>query len=488
MNIATHVDKRQELGQFLTPDPIARFMASLFQRQVQDIRLLDAGAGAGALSAAAVRRWCESDAKPRSIMVTAFEIDPTIVPSLEHTHAKCETECHRAGVEFQAKVINADFIEMALPLIRGDLFAAPQTPFNTIILNPPYRKIQSNSATRLMLHSVGIEASNLYAGFLALAARLLEQNGELVAITPRSFCNGPYFKSFRKQFLAQMSLRRLHLFDSRSSAFRDDAVLQENIIVHAEKSGKAPKQVIVSTSHGAPNGDLVERSRTYAEIVSPSDPEQFIHLVTQDAQESARRSVRQLSSSLATLGLKVSTGKVVDFRARDFLLTEPAKASVPLIYPCHFHNGFVQWPLSGSRKPNAIQDAPETQNLLVDSGTYVLVKRFSSKEERRRIVAAVYDPQRIPAKKVGFENHLNYFHLPGGKMGKSFAKGLAAYLNSSVVDLYFRQFNGHTQVNAADLRNLTYPTRSQLEEIGTMIGDMSPDQAALDKLVLSVIK
>jgi adenine-specific DNA-methyltransferase len=40
---------------------------------------------------------------------------------------------------------------------------------------------------------------------------------------------------------------------------------------------------------------------------------------------------------------------------------------------------------------------------------------------------------------------------------------LAAFLNSTVLDVYFRQFNGHTQVNATDLRNLRYPSRSQLE-------------------------
>lgn len=396
-------EKRQELGQFLTPFPTAKFMASLFGKPPREVRLLDAGAGAGALSATLVNRWCIGTHKPRSIVITAYEADSEIIPRLERTYAECEKECAEAEIEFRAEIHAGDFIEAVLPLIRGDLFTSPKAPFNAAILNPPYRKIQSDSAARLLLRSAGIETSNLYTGFLALAVKLLAEGGELVAITPRSFCNGPYFKSFRAQFLSQMSLRRLHLLDSRSKAFRADDVLQENIIVYAVKSASKPERVVVSISRGVPDQNVTARDRAYTEIVAPDDPEQFIHLVTDDAQECARQSIRQLSTPLPSLGLEVSTGRVVDFRARDYLLPEPDAGSFPLIYPCHLRGGFVHWPLPQSRKPNAIRDTDRTQELLVNSGIYVLVKRFTSKEERRRIVACIYDPRGIPAEKVGFE-------------------------------------------------------------------------------------
>ena len=63
------------------------------------------------------------------------------------------------------------------------------------------------------------------------------------------------------------------------------------------------------------------------------------------------------------------------------------------------------------------------------------------------------------------------------------AKGLAVFLNSTLMDVYFRQFNGHTQVNATDLRNLRYPTPAQLESLGRKIGEVFPDQAELDGFV-----
>jgi len=50
------------------------------------------------------------------------------------------------------------------------------------------------------------------------------------------------------------------------------------------------------------------------------------------------------------------------------------------------------------------------------------------------------------------------------------ARGLAAFLNSTVADSYFRQFNGHTQVNATDLRSFRYPSVAQLATIGRQIG------------------
>ena len=62
-------------------------------------------------------------------------------------------------------------------------------------------------------------------------------------------------------------------------------------------------------------------------------------------------------------------------------------------------------------------------------------------------------------------------------------RSLAAFLNSTLVDAYFRQFNGHTQVNATDLRSLNYPTRVDFEALGRKIGDAFPEQAALDEMI-----
>jgi adenine-specific DNA-methyltransferase len=67
------------------------------------------------------------------------------------------------------------------------------------------------------------------------------------------------------------------------------------------------------------------------------------------------------------------------------------------------------------------------------------------------------------------------------------AKGLAAFLNSTLVDAYFRQFSGHTQVNAADLRSLRYPDWNSLVALGRRIGESFPPQVELDRFVEEVV-
>jgi adenine-specific DNA-methyltransferase len=173
-------DRRHELGQFFTPHPVADFMASLFESHWQELDLLDAGAGDGALTAALIRRLCASHHKPSRISVTAFEFDKMLIESLHGTLFGCKLECEHAGIEFSATVLNEDFIAAAVPMVRDELFVSCQPRFNAAIVNPPYRKIRSDSATRLLLRSAGIETGNLYTAHSRLrqsaSSQRLERN------------------------------------------------------------------------------------------------------------------------------------------------------------------------------------------------------------------------------------------------------------------------------------------------------------------------
>ncbi len=475
--------RQHQLGQFRTPEHVAALMAQMVASKKQHLRLLDAGAGDGTLMLALVRELCGRKKKPVSLQAVFFEIDANKMSSLEQTVALCGNLCHEIGIEFTSEIFNADFIRSSVPLVREDLYSKPNpSQYDVAIVNPPYRKIKSYSEERSLLRKAGIETVNLYAAFVGLITKLLAPDGELVAITPRSFANGPYFLSFRKQFLASMSLQRLHLFESRRAAFHSQEVLQENVIFHAVKNGHKSRFVTVSASNGSETGGIASRRVPYSDVVRPDDRDSFIHFDIRPEHQDAANRMQHVPSSLAKLGINVSTGRVVEFRAKRYLSPGHSDA-MPLIHASHFSNGFVEWPKARSKRPSTIRSCAETADLLLNADTYVLVKRFTSKEERRRVVACLLDPTRFKAEKVGIENHLNYFHLNGKGLPKTLATGLVAYLNSTLVDLYFRQFSGHTQVNASDLRKLNYPSAETLRRLGEAIGSRSLSQDEIDALI-----
>jgi len=369
LTVSTQLDSKQRsvLGQFFTPSPIAHFMAGRFCLTDQ-MKLLDAGAGVGMLSAAFLSRAAQEG---KACSIEAWEIDPQLRPHLKET---LRSLCRDFRIHAR------DFIEDAVL----QLFSGVGQRFTHAILNPPYKKINSASHHRLMLRKAGIETVNLYTAFVGLAIKMLVEGGELVAIIPRSFCNGPYYRPFRELLLRECAIRQIHLFESRTNAFKDDDVLQENIIVHIEKRA-LQGEVILSTSHDAEFRDYVERSVHFSEIVRSNDEEQFIHIPS--SSDAAPR-IEIARFSLAEIGLSVSTGPVIDFRVREFLRSEPECDTVPLLYPHHFNGNRLIYPKQ-HRKPNFIVRSPEIEKSLMPSGCYIVVKRFTSKEERRRIVATV---------------------------------------------------------------------------------------------------
>ena len=459
--------RRSELGQFFTPSDLAAFMAGLFEVSDRPARLLDPGAGVGSLAAAVADRWHSDGGGP--LAVTAVEADPRLQEPLAQTLADL-----RRLPEVSGAIVAGDFIEWGSDRLSG-FGAVGASKFDLVIMNPPYRKIHSASSERRRLAGVGIEVPNLYAGFVALAAGLLEDGGQLVAITPRSFTNGPYFRKFRRLLLERIGLRRIHVFESRDVAFADSDVLQENVIIHGAR-GRRPKDVVVSSSRSAA-GEVKSRAVPYCEVVRPDDQEAFIHVTLDEASAQCARYVQGLPCRLEDLELSASTGPVVDFRVKDHLRHEFSADTVPLVYPTHLRGGLVVWPKVNGSKPNALVRDEEIESLLMPAGAYVLLRRFSAKEERRRVVATVVSVEDLPGDAYAFENHLNVIHRCGRGLPESMARGLAAFLNTTIVDQFFRQFNGHTQVNATDIRSLRYPEAHELEALGeASVPDISQEQ------------
>src|SRR5260370_13791856 len=304
-------ERRSALGQFMTPPATARLMASMFETQSDELTLVDAGAGVGSLTAAFINEICERTPKPKSIHATAYEIDPGLAEYLKSTLDQCRKASGSEGIAFESELIESDFIEEGTRKLRQEMFA-PVRRFNCAILNPPYKKINSESETRLTLREIGIETSNLYTGFLSVVLMLLAPGGELVAITPRSFCNGPYFKPFRKLLLETTTIRRIHVFQSPQVAFEEDEVLQENVIFHVIKGG-AQANVTVSSSTGPEDEFIAVREIPYGQLVRVDDPEYFIHIVPDELGASVAEKIGRLYWTLKEHDVEGSTGRAVDF-------------------------------------------------------------------------------------------------------------------------------------------------------------------------------
>lgn len=467
-NIRLEVNKslnsynKSQYGQFMTPSVIADFMANLFDDNALNVKLLDCGAGIGSLSISAIKKL------KNILFADLWEVDPIMQGQLE-------INMHLMNIKFS--IYAKDFIFDAVE----NILSTGGERYTHAIINPPYKKINSSSEHRKNLRKVGIETVNLYSAFLALTIMLMEENGQIIAIIPRSFCNGPYYKPFREILLKECSIEHIHIFKSRNKAFKDDDVLQENIIIKIRKGGPQ-SHVVISQSNDHEFNDYKEKQVQFSDVVKPSDAESFIHIPIEKKQYSEIL----FQVSLLELGLSVSTGPVVDFRMKPYLEQQLTDDSAPLLYPHHFVNGKLQYPKE-HKKPNAIKVSTETQKwLMPNEGYYVIVKRFSAKEEKKRVVAYIVNPNEIKGEWIGFENHWNVFHIKKHGFDKEAAMGLACFLNSTILDDYFRVFSGHTQVNATDLKNMRYPSLKILRELGKSYqAKMSQEQ--VDILLAGVI-
>lgn len=444
-------------GQFFTNSKIASFMASLFRAPPRDpVRILDPGAGTGVLGLAAAERaiTCWN----RRAHLTAVEKEPRALLALREAAAAARARLGRDRLHVE--IVDEDFLDLDRPRLGCPTFG----DYDFAIGNPPYFKMSPTDER-------GGGAPNAYARFMEVAARMLRPNGELCFIVPRSFAAGFYFRGFRRRLHHSMRLDHVHVFESRRDAFRDDGVLQENIIVLYRKSPSASDSVRVSSSSG--EADLASRTtRKFARnrVLDPADEDSVLFLPTSQDDLRVMDIFASWQDSLHSHGLEVSTGPVVPFRAEEYLRTSRSATTAAMIWLQHVLPGRVEWPVAGGfRKPEHIE-AGAPAKLLVKNKTYVLLRRFSAKEDERRLVAAPYFRDSIPGDLLGIENHVNYIHRKDGDLDPNLARALAAILNSSLFDAYFRLSNGNTQVSATELRALPLPPTSALDAIARRTG------------------
>ncbi len=469
-------DLRKALGQYLTPAPVATFMASHARaRAGKSYRILDPGAGAGILASAAIEALVKRPSGPESVHIVAFECDSRMAKALTGVLAHATNWAAERGVAASSDVHTEDFVLAESPkLARADALGEGGT-FDLVISNPPYLKVPKDDPRAKAAASVVHGQPNLYGFFLAIGSALLVPGGRLIFITPRSYAAGPYFRLLRERLFSRVKPRALHLFGARDDAFSRDQVLQENVILVGERQDGWIRRDLdgaVLISHSAGIADLETRvayRATLGKVVDTRAAAYVLRIPTSASEERTLNLVDSWPGRLDAYGWDISTGPVVPFRsdAVDDVGSVPA-THAPLLWMQNVRAMRAEWPVV-TRKAQYLRVEKESASILLPNRNYVLMRRFSAKEELRRLVAAPLLSHQIPGTLVAFENHLNYIHKPNGGLSEAEVVGLAALLNSAVLDAYFRVSNGNTQVSATELRAMPLPPREAIEHVGRRV-------------------
>jgi len=484
---------RKEKGQFFTPAGVCKFMAGLFTRRIPDFfRLLDPGAGVGSLTAAVCDRLL-GVRSPRTIELHAFENDDCVLVPLTRTLTRCCEALNAKGHSAIYVVHQKDFIlDAAATVFREPSLFGEELDFgmfDAVIMNPPYFKVSKESRQARVMRDVVHGQPNIYAFFMAASAKMLHPNGELVAITPRSFCNGLYFRDFRRWFFERMGLDYVHLFQSRSDTFRD--VLQESLVTRWHRLGKQSAEIVVSTSYGRDLlGSDTERVLPTSMIIDDDAGDAVIRIPGRTEDSAVVNIVESWPRRFSELGLRVSTGPVVTFRARQFLLPESnGRNTAPLISVFNVKPFDTLWPIPHKKHPSAFKVCAESKKLLLPCQNYVLLRRFSAKEERRRLTASCFIGSEQEWAYVALENHLNYVYHSSRELTVNELYGLAAIFNSALLDCYFRTISGNTQVNATELRTMPFPGLNIVAHIGEAVRDLTNRSSnAVERIVLQELQ
>ena len=457
-----------KLGQYFTPRAVAEFMVRPLTGLGSPVRILDAGAGTGILACS----FCECASG--DIELEAYEIDRSLSQCLDAVLRYTGQWMSERGHRLKYVIHNEDFI---LQNARALTLETTEGLFDIVISNPPYLKISKSDPRAVAANRIVYGQPNLYALFMAIGAALLRPNGHFIFITPRSYTSGAYFQRFREFLFSFMDLKAIHLFDSRKDIF--DSVLQESMILWAQRAPQG-QHVHISSSVNHTHLDAVDsREFAFDDLLGDSNVLR-LSLSIEDFQ--VLKIFESWTGRLQKYGIEISTGRVVPFRAIEWIESEGDihKNHAPLFWLQNVCSMEWSWPIEAKPQYLITENA---EHLLVPNQNYVLIRRFSPKEGKR-LTAAPYITS-LKTDWIGLENHLNFIYRKTGHLSENETYGLAIFLTSKWVESYLRQVSGNTQVGATDLRNMPIPPLEAICEIGYL--GRQQQSIDIDALVAEVL-
>ena len=473
-------DLRKKYGQFFTSKETAIFMSELFDRPLntQSLEILDAGAGSGILSMALLNRL-QTFSGIQEVKLTCYENDPNIVSLLKENLTWAQNNIRR--IQFSFIIREENYILSQISNYNG--LNTTNEKYDLIIGNPPYLKISKDAPEAKAMSDVCYGAPNLYFLFISMGAFNLRNNSEMVYIIPRSWTSGAYFKQFRQKFLRECALKHIHLFVSRDKVFQNENVLQETMIIKAIKSQQKPENITITTSQSS--SDFSNKTNfiaPYNSVVSGEDL--YVFLTTCQKDVETLNILNRWTDNLLNIGLKMKTGLTVDFRNKQILCDKFEPSSVPLFHPQHIQNGKIFFP--ANREQEYI--LTDKKGLLQPNTNYLFVKRFTTKEEHRRLQCGIYIASEYPHfTQISTQNKINFI-TGTTSLSKSIVYGLYVLFNSTIYDSYYRILNGSTQVNSTEINSMPVPPINIIESMGyDLIQADDYSEISCDKILRSYL-
>lgn len=453
--------ERKKYGQFFTSMETARFMAGLYNipKDLNRVTVLDAGAGSGILSSAFIERL-ESVENVKEIEITCYETDSNVLQLLKNNLKYCK---EKSTKKIHFNIITDNYI-LSQYLDFNHMIGGNLEPkkFDFVIGNPPYMKIPKDAPEATAMPEICYGAPNLYFIFASMGLFNLKEDGEMVYIIPRSWTSGAYFKRFRKYLLTEGKLEHIHLFVSRSKVFDKEDVLQETIIIKVRKKYETPKTVTITSSKS--NNDfanITSLAVPYSLVVAGEDF--YVYLVTDEEEVNVLKRLHKFDKTLPEIGVKMKTGLTVDFRNREILRDEEEEGAIPLFYSQHIKQGKVMFPIQKEHE----YVVTEQRGLMQENKNYLFVKRFTAKEESRRLQCGIYLAKDFPQyKKISTQNKINFIDGLLSEMSECLVYGLYVLFNSTLYDEYYRILNGSTQVNSTEVNSMPVPDLECIQEMG----------------------
>ncbi len=471
------------LGRLFTKKDTARLMAGMLHLDESKtvFTVLDPGAGTGILAAAVIEQICKKHSACKQIYVTCYENDPLFVPMLEDNLERIRKKCrHDYDVKLFVTVYAENYLTESKNHYTVSFFDTVEDKFDIIICNPPSYLVSKGSEEAEAAGGVTqLKMSAAYL-FASLAARHLEDGGQMVITLPTTVASASALAPFRREMAEALSLRAVHLFIGAQKNARRAIPLKKNIILAYEK-GEHPDTVQITTSTDSGVKVQALTPLAYDFVVSPEDGS-----LTLPKSEEDTRIVKYISGfpeTLTSLGLKMSTGLIIDSKCEGLLFTDPIKGCVPLLRPSAIKNGQISFPQPVKKQ----YIAPVNPRLVQKNKNMVIIKRVPAGSDIRFVNAAIYMAAQLPAYRyISTHNKINFIDTKdkNAEICPRLAFGLFALLNSTIYDRYISIVSKSKQINSKELRSLPLPPRNIIENMGMrLMASRQTTVTACDQIV-----